>query len=108
MRIPITAIVISAAVILAGSLLAPGQGGQSQQGDGVLSVLHKDQPVGIKEVAGRYEINVIPGGPPMLSHKVVEAGQDFLVLEDIVRFTELRIPIYSIKAVTVLHLPATH
>jgi hypothetical protein len=103
-------VAISAAAILVGAMLVPAGNGSpaAREGGGVLSALHKDQPVMVKEVAGRYEINVIPGGPPMLGHKVVEVGQDFLVLEDIVQVTELRIPLYSIKNVSVLHLRGVH
>lgn len=47
--------------------------------------------------------NVVPGVD--LGHKVVEVGTDFIVVEDLVGVTETRIPIYSIKAVTITRLP---
>jgi hypothetical protein len=71
-------------------------------GSGVLSVLAKDQLVNLKEVAGRYTIVVLPKGPDTLMYKVVEVGQDFVVIEDAVGVTELRIPLWSIKEVQVL------
>ena len=77
-----------------------------QQAPGVLSVLSKDQPVNVRDAGGRYEISVLPNGPQILGHKVIEVGQDFVVVQDIVGVTETRIPIWSIKAVTIIRQPS--
>lgn len=84
-----------------GSSLAFSQRGGERTGQGVLGVLSKGQPVTVKEVGGRYEIGVMPN-VDMLGYKMVEVGQDYVVVEDIAGVTELRIPIYSIKAVSIL------
>ena len=38
----------------------------------------------------------------MLGYKVADVGHDYVVVEDIAGVTELRIPIYSVKAVSIL------
>lgn len=77
--------------------------GDHRNGAGVLGILAKDQAVTIKDVAGRYEIGVMPD-MPMLGYKVVDVGQDYVVVQDVAQITELRIPIYSVKAVSVMHV----
>jgi hypothetical protein len=72
------------------------------KGSGVLSVLHPDQPVAVKKAGGRYEITVMPKVPGPLGHQVVEVGSNYLVVQDLVGVTETRIPIWSIKCVSVL------
>ena len=67
----------------------------------MLGVLSKGQAVTVKEVGGRYEIGVMPS-VEMLGYTVVEVGQDYVVVEDIAHVNELRIPIFSIKAVSIL------
>jgi len=70
---------------------------------GVFAPLEKGQTVTVKEAGGRYEVVVAPGVE--LGHKIVEVGPDFIVVLDASGVTETRIPIYSIKAVTVTRLP---
>lgn len=105
MRRTVIAVVLLG-IIVFGSSLAFSQRGGEEHGRGVLGVLSKGQAVSVKEVNGRYEIGVIPN-MGMLGYKVVEVGSDYLIVEDIVQVTELRIPIYSIKAVSVLKAGAT-
>ncbi len=92
------------AAIILGTSIAFSQRGPERGREGVLSVLTKGQAVSISEVAGRYEISIFSNGPNMLGYNVVEAGQDYVILEDIAHVRELRIPIYSVRAVTVLKL----
>ena len=80
---------------LEGNLSAPS-------GSGVLSVLAKGQPVNLKDAAGRYTITILPKGPDTLPYKISEIGQDYVVVQDSVGITELRIPLWSIKEVQVL------
>ena len=89
-------------VIVFGTTFAFSQRGGECGGHGVLSVLSKGQAVTVKEVGGRYEIGVFANGPDMLGYKVVDVGSDYVVVEDISQITELRIPIYSVKAVSIL------
>jgi hypothetical protein len=69
---------------------------------GVLSALKEGQSVSVKEVAGRYDITVMPD--EKLSHIVKEVGNDYLVVEDAVGLTETRIPVYSIKSIAIVKL----
>ena len=70
---------------------------------GVLAPLEKGQTVGVKEEAACYKITVMPGVD--LAHKVVEVGPDFVVVVDAANLTETRIPITSIKSVTITRPP---
>lgn len=99
-RIMITAFLAVATVAVA-SFAISKQPNAEQSGRGVLSVLFKGQPVNLKEVAGRYEIGIFTKGPDILGYKVLEVGQDYVVVEDVSGVTELRIPIWSVQAVRV-------
>lgn len=94
------------AVVALGTSLAFSQRGEDHRGQGVLTVLAKGQAVSVKDAGGRYEIGVLPNVEP-LGYKVMDVGPDFVVVEDIAQVTQLRIPIYSIKAVSVLKVGRT-
>lgn len=89
--------------ILGSALVGMAAAPKEQNLTGVLAPLKKGETVSLKDVAGRYEISFMPGIE--LSHKVVEVGPDFVVVEDIAAFTQTRIPVYSIRAVTVTRVP---
>ena len=101
MRRAIIGIVLLGMVVLASSLAFSQRGGEEHGRRGVLSVLSKGQAVSIKDVGGRYEIGII-SNVEMLGYKVVEVGSDYVVVKDITGVTELHIPIYSVKAVSIL------
>ena len=101
MRHAIVGIVLLGLVVLGASLAFSQRSGERRSGEGVLGVLYKGQAVSIKESSGGYEIGVMPK-VDMLGYKVVAVGIDYLVVQDIAGVTELRIPIYSIRAVSVL------
>jgi hypothetical protein len=65
----------------------------------VLDVLKVGQQVGIKEVAGRYEIRFLEGVDDVQQYTVKAIESDHLVLDDTTEFTRLYIPIFSIKAI---------
>jgi hypothetical protein len=65
---------------------------------GVLAVLQAGQPVAVKDIGGRYELSVMPG-PEVLGHQVIDVAPDYIVVRETSGLAELRIPIYSIKAV---------
>jgi hypothetical protein len=65
---------------------------------GLFSVLKAKQSLAVREVAGRYELSLMPD-IDTLSHEVVEVGADYIVVRDTGDVAQLRIPIYSIKAV---------
>jgi hypothetical protein len=86
---------------LAGLWLADRAESQSPPrvaGSGVLSVLKARQSLAVREVAGRYELSLMPD-IDTLSHEVVEVGADYIVVRDTNDVAQLRIPVYSIKAV---------
>ena len=90
------------AVIILGSSIGFSQRGPERSGEGVFSVLSKGQAVSLTETGGRYEIGIFTNGPEMLGYNVIEVGRDYVVVEDIAHVREVRIPIYSVKAVEVL------
>lgn len=69
---------------------------------GVLSVLRVGQSVILKEIGDRYEVSFLEREVGVLGHKVVAVGQDWIVVQDLVGAIETRIPIWSIRAVTVI------
>jgi hypothetical protein len=72
---------------------------QQRAESGLLSVLKKDQRIGLKDLGNDYQISVMPGIE--LLYKVKEVGADFVVVEDFPGIVETRIPIYRIKSVTI-------
>ena len=87
-------------VLFAAFGLAPGPK------EGVLSVLKPGMPISLSDKDGGYEIGIFTKGPELLGYKVVEIAADYLVLEDISGIKELRIPVYSIKSVVTMKIPA--
>jgi hypothetical protein len=86
-------------VLFAAAGLAPGAK------EGIFSVLKPGMPVGLTDSGNSYEIQLFNNGPDILGYKVIEAGADYLVLEDVSGVKELRIPIYAIKSVVTTKLP---
>lgn len=64
----------------------------------VFADMEVGQPVGLKDHGATYEISVLDGNVPQ-SHKVVEIGNDFIVLEDITEVTQTTIPVYSVRSI---------
>ncbi len=63
----------------------------------VFSTLKVGQPVALKEKGHLFEITVMDGDTG--THTVVEIDNDYLVLQDVAEVTELRVPVYAIRAV---------
>jgi len=96
-----TFIAITVVALLAlGIFTASGQAPAKPRG--FFSVFHVGQPVTLKETACGYEIGVFDNGPDLLGHKIVEVGSDFLVVQDVSGVNEVRLPIFSVKAVVTL------
>ena len=72
---------------------------------GIFASLDKGQKVSLKETAQGFEIGVFPG-VEQLGYTITEIGQDYIVLEDITGVSETRIPVYSIKTIKTIKLPA--
>ncbi len=68
-----------------------------------LSALKEGQTIVLKENAGRYDITVMKD--VRLGHTVIEVGSDYVVVEDVAKVTETRIPVYSIKAIVKIKVP---
>ena len=70
----------------------------------VLEVLKKDQKVGVKLVAGRYEIRFLTGIDDVQQYTVKAIESDHLVIEDVTKVNRLYIPIYSISSIQSMKL----
>lgn len=70
-----------------------------------LSALKEGQSISLREVSGRYDITTVEGVAAVQGHKVIEIGNDFVVVQDIAGVTESRIPLWSIKAIIRLKVP---
>jgi len=74
--------------------------------DNFFSVLKKDQKIALKEIPQGYQITIFKNfGVDMAPYKVVEIGDNYIVVEDAIGVNEIRIPIYSIKSITTVKLP---
>jgi len=83
------------------------QAGHAQRpgraGTGFLGGLTNGQSVGLKDEAGRYVLQVIPGAEQ--AYEIREVGDDYVVLVDRTGVRETRIPVYSIKSIATTILP---
>ena len=66
---------------------------------GLFTTLRVGQAVNLKDVGPAYEISMFDNDLP-LSHTVIEVGDDYVVVRDIAKVAETRIPIYAIKSVS--------
>lgn len=92
-------------VVVATGLFTASAQAPAEKKSTFLSTLKTDQPVSLKEVAGRYEISIVEGVAAVQGHKVTEIGPDHIVVQDISGVTEILIPIYSIKSIIKLEMP---
>ncbi len=100
MRAPIIVLIFIAFLAIS-VLVTWGQvpGGEAR---GVLGVLRPGQPVILKESGGRYEVTITQHGLDSIGPKVVEVASEYIVVEDVRKIRETRIPLFSIQAVIVL------
>ena len=87
------------ALVVLGSSFAFSQRDGERRGQGVFAYMVRGQAVNLKDADGRYEIELYANGPETLGYRVVEVQPDYVVIGDVGQVTEIRIPIYSIKAV---------
>lgn len=64
----------------------------------VFSWLKVGQPVSLKEEGRAFTITFFEPELPQ-SHKIIEVGDNFIVVRDIVGINETTIPIYSLKSI---------
>jgi hypothetical protein len=65
---------------------------------GASSSLRVGQPVSLKDEGSAFTITFFDPDLPQ-SHKVIEIGDNFIVVRDIAEVTETTIPIYSVKSI---------
>ena len=71
---------------------------ETKKPKGVFSALKVGQSVSLKDDGSAFTLTFFD--PDLLqSHKIVEIGDNFVVLRDVAGVTETTIPIYSLKAV---------
>ena len=93
-----TMLAVIAVCLLALGSITTGQAPHQPRRD-FLAVLKPKQSVLMKEVGGRFTISTMDDMPDTLTHKVVEVGADFVVVEDIVGVQQTRIPVYAITSI---------
>jgi len=71
---------------------------ETRKPKGVFSALKVGQSVSLKDEGSAFTISFFEPELPQ-SHKVVEIGDNFVVIRDIAEITETAIPIYSIKSI---------
>jgi hypothetical protein len=71
---------------------------EGQRPKGVFAALRLGQSVSIKDMGSAFSITVFDPELPQ-SHKVIEIGDNFIVVRDIAEVTDTTIPIYSVKAI---------
>lgn len=85
-------------VLVAVLAISATPGAEPKKPSGVLSGLRVGQSVSLKDTGSAFSITVFDPELPQ-SHKVVEIGENFIVVWDIAEVTETTIPIYSVKAI---------
>jgi hypothetical protein len=93
-----TLVLLAVVLGLAGLLSTATSQPPSSARRSVFSTLKVGQAVTLKERAGLYEVGTTDEAGP-LTHKVVEVGDDFLVLWDEAGTVESRIPVTAVRAV---------
>lgn len=68
---------------------------------GVFATLRVGQAVNLKDAGAGYEISTFDTDVPQ-GHTVLEVENDYVVLRDIAKVTEIRIPIYAVKSVSLI------
>jgi hypothetical protein len=71
---------------------------ETRKPKGVFSALKVGQSVSSKDEGSAFSITVFDPELPQ-SHKVIQIGDNFIVVRDIAGITEMTIPVYSIKAI---------
>ncbi len=71
---------------------------ETKRAKSVFSALKVGQSVSLKEMGSAFSITVFE---PELqqSHKVIEIGDNFIVLRDVAEVTETTVPIYAVKSI---------
>jgi hypothetical protein len=73
--------------------------GDTKAKRGLFATLRVGQAVNVKDIGPAYEISTFDNDMP-LGYTVVEIDTDYIVLRDIAKVSETRIPIYAVKSVS--------
>jgi len=65
---------------------------------GIFLSLKVGQPVNLKDHGSAFSISFLDEGLP-LTHKVIEVGNDYVVVEDIAGVMDTLVPVYSLKGI---------
>ena len=91
-------------LVLIGTYCLSGQTAKENEKQ-FLAVLKEGESVSLKEVSGRYEIQIYDGFPGAQSNKVLEVASDHIVVQDISGLAETHIPVFSIMSIVRMKLP---
>ena len=70
---------------------------------GVFSMLKVGQAVNLKDEGAAYSLGFIEPEVPQ-SHTVIEIGEDYVVLRDIIGVKETTVPVFSLKGIEKVRL----
>ena len=77
-----------------------------QKAASFLDRLKVGQTVALTEKGGGFEIGIFPKEIQPLGHTVIEIGRDYCTFRALGNVIESTIPIYSIKSINVIRVPA--
>ena len=100
------AVALALLLVISGHHLTPVAAQPNAKPTGVLSTLKVGQTLIVKEVGDRYLLTIIEGQPGIQADIVLEVGQNYVVVEDLPKVHETRIPVTSIKAVVTVRIPS--
>lgn len=89
---------VVAAVGLIAVVIAAHGADEPKKSSGVFSMLKVGQTVTLRDEGTAFSISFLDEERP-LAHKVIEIGNDHIVLEDVAGVTETAIPVYAVKSV---------
>lgn len=108
-RKSISVVALAVAIVLTASiaLRSPGPCAIAAEKDatakaGFLDRLKPGQPVSIEERNGRFFIGIMPKAFRPLGHKVIEVGQDYVMVRDLAEINDTVIPAFSVSAIRIL------
>lgn len=84
--------------VLVAVVVALGADDEKRQ-KGVFSTLKIGQTVTLKQESSGFMVSYFDDDTVPLTHKVIEIGDDFIVVEDIAATRETTVPIYALRSI---------
>lgn len=104
---PLLALMLCLSLMSANWMLAGAAWAQQSSRASVFGGLSVGQVISVQDKQGYIEINVISPNPQNVgSHRVVEIGTDYLVIEDVVQVTRSWVPVTAIRRINFTNLDA--